>query len=224
MCETYGISKNTFLRRQKNGYSIEKCLCTPAKKRQRTGNECVDHKGNTYKSQRKMCEAYGIGVAVFEYRKNKGYGLQECLEGTHIDHKGNHFQTRLEMCKFYNISPEVYRHRRNKAKWSVEDALTKPTKTKSVTDHKGIEYKSVAEMCQAYNISPRTFNDRRKHLNWTLEDALTKPVAKFITDHKGNQYESIGQMCKAYGISESTFARRKKEGMNLEQCLEKKRK
>lgn len=71
MCDTYGVSENTFHQRDGRGYTLKECLL---------GKRWTDHKGKEYDSFKEMCEAYGKSAPTVRARLKKGFLLSVALE------------------------------------------------------------------------------------------------------------------------------------------------
>ena len=175
MCRHYGITSALYHDRKKHMSSLEEIL-TSKKKIIRNG-QCVDHKGNVFKTKAEMCKAYNVNTATFDYRKRHGYSLQKCLDPENLacvkikDHLGNEFNTQQELCDHYNISLIVFTNRKMR-NWPLEKILTTPINDHlRVVDHKGNEFDSIDDMCRYYGVS-RVSYDTRKYSNKTLEEAL----------------------------------------------------
>ena len=78
MCEYYGVKPATYRQRVEIlGWSQEQALTG---KRERTKN-VVDHNGDSFFSEREMCEAHGVSYSTFLKRKAKGLSIREALGG-----------------------------------------------------------------------------------------------------------------------------------------------
>ncbi len=79
MCSHYKISCDTYLQRRKRGWTVERALTTPARRR-RENIEPVDHLGNRYSDINSMCAFYLIPVNTFLKRyKYLGWTLKDAL-------------------------------------------------------------------------------------------------------------------------------------------------
>lgn len=126
-------------------------------------NVMTDHEGKQYKSEKEMCDAWGVHTATFNSRMVRGWSLKDALtvkavprcRGSSIkctDHLGNHFDSLLEMCEHHGVTVNAYYNRYYRG-LDLEEALNKDygrVRGKSCVDHKGIVYKSKKEMCKAY--------------------------------------------------------------------------
>ena len=120
------------------------------------------------------------------------------------------------MCNAYHIHKNTFSHRMNHG-YSLEEALTTPVKSKTVTDHLGNEYQNTEDMCNAYHMDPKLYRERRKK-SWSIEKALTTPK-KVVMDHLGNVYKNETEMCEHYGITVSMYRTRKRNGDSVKDAL-----
>lgn len=88
MCEAYGTTLKTFNANQKRGWSLEDSLCGKGKtcrkqsqqrKKQISKDFVTDHFGHIYKSERQLCETYGIAWGTYRNRRDQGYSKPEIL-------------------------------------------------------------------------------------------------------------------------------------------------
>lgn len=172
--------------------------------------QCIDHKGNTYKSIVEMCRAYGITDTCYKFRiKYLGFSQKDALEKpmqdkTVKDHLGNTYKNTAEMAKAYGLNSNALKHRLRSG-WTIEKALTTPLKnTKShvraermhrakvfepvksiVYDHRGVYYSSIQEMCNRYNASVTKYLDCIA-ANESIEEALK------VGDFHSNNFKLTG--------------------------------
>ena len=190
----------------------------------------VDHLGNQFNSMSEMCEHYHLKKSVFMDRRQRGWTLQECLEGRDsrigkngkvFDHKGNEYLSEKAMCEKYEIKYETYSGRKRRG-LSLEECLAKP-KENPVYDHNRQKFPNKKALCAHYNVDPSTFQNRIDK-GWPLKKALTTPSRKdpsklSCKDHLGNTFASQSEMCKHYNIEIGTFQRRLERGWTTEQAL-----
>jgi len=235
MCRHWGISRATFERRSRLGWSLKDTLETPA------GNltnskKATDHKGQVFISIEAMCRHWGISRTTFESRSRLGWSLKDILEKPvgnpsigkeATDHKGQVFPSIEAMCRHWKITPATF-YGRQKLGWGLKDILEKPVDNpaigKETTDHKGQVFPSVHAMCRHWGISRATFYNRSR-LGWDLKDILEKPIDNSVTgketiDHKGQVFPSLEAMCRHWKMSPATFAGRRKMGWSLRDSLE----
>ena len=118
MANHYGLALDTYNRRIKKGWSIEKALTEPIDTTKH-GKPEIDHFGNKFNTLKDMCNYYGVTVSAFSIRRKKGYSLEYCLTHQQKNHRvitdfiGNKFGSEEEMCRHYNISHSKYLHRIN---------------------------------------------------------------------------------------------------------------
>ena len=77
MYEHWGVPKNTFLKRKRKNWSLEKCLTYNDPKKP---TPVKDHLGNTFPSKTEMFKYYNITPSAFYNRLKHNKTLQECLE------------------------------------------------------------------------------------------------------------------------------------------------
>ena len=138
---------------------------------------CVDHLGNKFGSQRKMCQYWNIRPGTFRERQKQGWSLEESLCNKNnnskqcIDHLGNKFDSQKDMCQHWNINPRTFQQRQ-KYGWSLEKSLcNKNNKGKPCVDHLGNKFDSQKDMCGYWNINQTTFQSRQE-LGWSLPESL----------------------------------------------------
>ena len=241
MARAYGLTKEQYIARKRNGWDVKRILTTPVGGI--GSGSGFEFNGVNYASKKDFCQKNGLNYDVFIHRTNAGMTKEEAYnagiapqvrtKGAVADHKGNVYPSIKEMCKFYDVSVATYKYRVAQG-WTLEATLTTPRSAdiarKGAVDHKGTTYPSVLEMCEAYGLSYATYKYRCDH-GWTIEQALTTPLnsgpiapkkkrAFSCYDHKGKGYPSKAEMCKAYGISLYTFKKRQAEGMSLQDSLE----
>ena len=141
----------------------------------------VDHLGNQFNSMSEMCEHYHLNKSVFMDRRQRGWTLQECLEGRDsrigkngkvFDHKGNEYLSEKAMCDIYGIKYETYCGRKRRG-LSLEECLAKP-KENPVYDHNRQKFPNKKALCAHYHVDPSTFQNRIDK-GWSLKKALTTP-------------------------------------------------
>lgn len=118
MANHYGLELDTYKRRIKNGWNVEKALTTPIDITKH-GKPETDHLGNEFQMLKDMCEYWGVTVSAYLVRIKKGYSKEEALTKQQKNHRvvvdfaGNKFNSEEEMCKHYKISHSKYFHRIN---------------------------------------------------------------------------------------------------------------
>lgn len=133
MCTHWNISSGLYRVRIANGMPLEVALTTPVRKQVKYN--AVDHKGVMYKSLIEMCAVYNVSRTTFISRINSGLSVEEALtrrlytgnSKAITDHLGGEFPTVMSMCAKWGIKPSTYKMR-IKLGWTVEEALTKPTR------------------------------------------------------------------------------------------------
>ncbi len=109
----------------------------------------VDHKGNTYKNKTQMCKAYDVSPQVYNYRRRKGWTVQEALTGETSKKHNREYGKEFGIIEPNNIIEIVY-------------------------DHEGNGFMSIKEMCEHWNMSYKTYKYRMEQ-GMTQEEALTTP-------------------------------------------------
>lgn len=229
MCKYYGTTFAAYTYRIRLGFNKKEALTFTRRQvaenshrfgggRKPTDNEVQDHLGNVYRTQREMCNAYGISTTLFCKRRERGSSLEECLTGLKrdycTDHLGNKYSTKKEMCEAYGITPPVYTGRLKAGK-SKQEALE--AGMKRYTDHLGNKFNTLDEMCDYWGVPKTTYASRRSK-GLPLEERLTKPVE--YTDHLGNKFKTLDKMCGYWGITAYLYRYRRKKGMSLKEALE----
>ena len=79
MCKALGISYKTYTKRKYKGWTLEQCI--NGRKIDRTHAHAITYNGVVYQSETKMCKALGINRRTYNSRKNKGWTLDECING-----------------------------------------------------------------------------------------------------------------------------------------------
>ena len=77
MCQHWNVEQTTFRNRQRHNWSLEESLC--GRQLNKRKKPCIDHLGNKFDSQRKMCQHWNINAETFRDRQNRGWSLLESL-------------------------------------------------------------------------------------------------------------------------------------------------
>ncbi len=133
-----GIPESVIRRRLKYGATVDEAIYTPYVPQ---NHHVTDPNGMEYKSESKMCEAWGQKYKYYSYCKRKGLSLIECLTKNTLDlsitdFAGNIWQSERQMLKYYAISYKMYKKRINKG-WSQKDALLTPSRRIPAQDRIG---------------------------------------------------------------------------------------
>jgi hypothetical protein len=116
MANHYGMALDTYKRRIKNGWPIEKALTEPLD-RTKHGKVEIDHLGNECPMLKDMCKHYRVTVSAYLRRIASGYTKEEALtkcQKNHrvfIDFAGNKFGSDADMCRHYKVSHSKYLYR-----------------------------------------------------------------------------------------------------------------
>ena len=160
MCSAYHINKCTYRKRIQKGWSVEEALTLSTKILVNRG-ERTDHLGNTFQSEKEMCEHYGVSQNTYRNRIRQGWSQEKALTKelykskiSPVDHKGTRYESVARMCNAYGVTETLFRQRVRHGK-TLEEALTEKKRQwhRHTTDHLGKQYQSLKEMCAA-SISP----------------------------------------------------------------------
>lgn len=195
----------------------------------------VDHKGNSYRYLRDICNEYDIKCSTFISRLSRGWSLKKALTtkvvhncNTAKDHLGNTFPSTRSMCMHYNIQPSTFNDHLKRG-WSLEKALSFNVLYKNrqlIFDHTGNSFDRIKAMCDYYDVNITTYQ-RRMRMGWSLEDTLLTPIyqckkslqeSEFL-DHNGNIFTSLTELLSFYNVSNELYSWGRKKGYTLEQCL-----
>lgn len=136
----------------------------------------TDHKGITYGSQKEMCEAYHVSPSTFSKRMERGWTLQEALEGkVFYSADGVDYMTQRDLCRAYGVHPNSFRRKLNSG--MPVDCIIKHKPVRKVAGPDGKKYESTVEMCMEYHVKPSTFYKRMEAYS-NLYRALTDPSQK----------------------------------------------
>ena len=219
MCCAYGIPRNVYHRRRKDGWDLEKSLTTPPSRKNGQGRTIYDHLGNAYLCVGEMCNAYGLDYGMYGSRIRQGWSLEKTLttppseitmgKTECVDHKGNHFKSQNEMMRFWGISKHQLRSRIELG-WTLEQILESPehqSHKHPCVDHLGNEWPSQEEMLAHYGVDPTKFRHRLNVQGCTLEEALTKGSLhkNKVTDPLGNEFECESDMCAFWNVPTATY-------------------
>jgi len=225
MCKAYGIDFAMYGSRIRQGWSLEKTLTTPPEEIQIGKKECVDHKGNHFKSQAEMMRFWGVTKDQLRSRIELGWTLAEILESpahqSHkrpcVDHLGKKWASKEEMLAHYGVSGPIFNRRLNVMGLSLEEALTGHSlHANQMTDPLGNFFESVSDMCDAWDTPTATFyhwynklypNNLRMALvrpktNWSYKDVkIIKTINKKFYEVMINNHTAIWtqeQICDYY--------------------------
>ncbi len=136
-----------------------------------TKTPCTDHKGKKYESITEMCLAYEISPTLYLKRIERGWSVQEALEGKqpYFSRDGIDYYSQKEVCEKFGIHPNSFRLKLKKG-FTIDEIVDKVAfKTE---DHLGNKYKNEADMCEAYKIRMSTYRARLR-AGLSKKDALT---------------------------------------------------
>ena len=177
MCEYWNVNIKIYNKRIKAGWSKKDALETKVIKY--GTKQCIDHKGNKFKSEVEKCRYWSIDNKIYRDRIRRGWSEKDALETkvtntckSCIDHKGNKFKSKTEKCKYWGVTVNAY-DKRKELGWSEKDALETKAKenSKQCTDHLGNTFKSIKEKCNYWGVTNRIYS-KRINKGWLEEEAL----------------------------------------------------
>jgi hypothetical protein len=86
LCDYYELKYDTFMKRQNRGWTLEECILGRKTKQKpkimdKTKRKSgIEYEGKFYKSQKDLCDTYGISFNTFRSRYHRGLTLDECLK------------------------------------------------------------------------------------------------------------------------------------------------
>lgn len=131
MLKHWGISPTSYQDRLNRGWSMEKSLTTPIKKK-RIPQEYTDFKGNVFPTATSMAKEYGVSLVTLLKLLDKGKTPEEATyllsqrdskRGNYEDHLGVKFSSRAKMFEAYGVNSATF-YKRMENGWSLEEALT----------------------------------------------------------------------------------------------------
>ena len=194
-----------------------------------------DHKNNTFKTIKELCQHYNLPRHIYKYRMERNWSLKDTLEtplyerpikyskNPATDHLGNDYPSCHAMCQHYNLDMYLYK-RRIKKGWSKEKALTTPSNYKEpqgqpVTDHKGVAYPSQKKLCDAYGIHPSVFSRKFKK-GYPMKDIL-EPKEKYLYDDGiGHQFKTLEDFAKHYNVTPTQLSKTLKAGKSIQDLVQ----
>ena len=118
MARAYGLTKEQFIARKRNGWDIERILTTPVGGRSQKN---FVFKGVSYLSKKDFCVKNGLNYDVFIHRINAGLTVEQAVAAHEqskerpqteaIDHNGIKYPTIKKMCEVYGISVPTFKYR-----------------------------------------------------------------------------------------------------------------
>ena len=134
--------------------------------------KCKDHKGITYASITAMCDAYDVSPTLYLKRIERGWTVQEALEGKqpYFSRDGVDYYSQKEVCEAFKIHPNSFRLKQKNG-YSIDDIVDRVSYR--AEDHLGKKYRNEAEMCAEYGVKVSTYRARMRK-GMSKEEALTK--------------------------------------------------
>lgn len=117
MCKHYNISENSFYDRINSGWTLKDTLTTKSQKGQ--SYICSDHLGNTFGSEKEMCDAYKTTIKMFRARLKLGWTVEDALTKPKASERiedtfGNRFESIKKLAMYYGIRYDTLRNRLEK--------------------------------------------------------------------------------------------------------------
>ena len=95
-----------------------------------------------------------------------------------FEHNGTVYPSRTEFVNRFaheSVTDWTFSDRL-KSGWSVEKALSTPSRALGITDHTGVWYRSIKAMAKAWGMTYSTVLRRLHIYHWSVRKALTTPV------------------------------------------------
>ncbi|WP_026658621.1 hypothetical protein [Butyrivibrio sp. AC2005] len=130
-----------------------------------------DHKGIIYASVKDMCDAYDVSPTLYLKRIERGWSVQEALEGRqpYFSRDGVDYYSQKEVCKAFGIHPNSFRLKQKNG-YSIDEIVDRVSYR--AEDHLGNRYRNEEVMCAEYGVKVSTYRARiRKGMS--KEEALT---------------------------------------------------
>lgn len=122
----------------------------------------TDHRGITYPSQKDMCDAYGVEQSLFKKRIDRGWSVQDALEGKkpYYEADGVKYWTQKETCAAFGISPNTFRAKLKEG--YTKDEIVRKEFLKKTIGLNNQKFFSEEEMCKSYGVKRSTYRKRMK--------------------------------------------------------------
>ena len=105
-----------------------------------------------------------------------------------FEYDGTVYQSRAEFVNRFaheSVTDWTFRDRLKRG-WSVEKALSTPSRALGITDHTGVWHRSIKAMAKAWGMAHNTLLRRLHIYHWGVRKALTTPVnSRMIRSCKG---------------------------------------
>ena len=95
-----------------------------------------------------------------------------------FEHNGTVYPSRTEFVNRFaheSVTDWTFRDRLKRG-WSVEKALSTPSRARGITDHTGAWHRSIKAMAKAWGMAHNTLLRRLHKNHWSVRKALTTPV------------------------------------------------
>lgn len=168
-----------------------------------------------------MCRHYGVLFKTFNYRRNKGLPLEQCLDPKRTNRvsctapDGREYKSIHEMCAAAGVDDGTY-YNRKKAGKSLDDCLSPGSRSCTpCRDPDGNEYPSVNAMCAAHGQDRSTFRWRLAH-GASMKEALEKTppknhIAMELPD--GTACRTIRDACRRLRITQHDLLHDVRKGL-----------
>lgn len=196
----------------------------------------IDHLGNTYRSLKEMCAAWGMSESYFRKRANEGNTTEEILTNApsypskKIECNGITYQSIVSLLQDEGANPDhitrTTLNQRLKKGFSIEEAMSNQ-KCLGVVGPDGVYYRYEKDLFTAFGVSAsriRRIMEREKlEITEAVLYAANNPAKnekKKIVGPNGKEYPSIRQLISAYGLNNSTVHRyAKRNNMTINEAI-----
>ena len=219
MCEYYGISRNTYDHRRKLGWTVEKALCEPVKRKQLSVNKrTID--GVVYKTVSEIRNKI-FGNEISE-RVLCGFLLdfestEEAIKkAKSVIRQRKMRKMRNNILKRHGLDSLLYNSRISRG-WSSVKALTTPKLEELLEEGRtfdGVTYPTIEKMCIAYGMNPTTYSQR-------ISRGVSKKIALLtpINDTKSMQEMEIDRFLS--GLIDINIIDKYLKGYMFAECKDK---
>lgn len=229
MCDHWRIPRNTYFRRIRDGWSLERALTEPVVSTC-PGRKIYDHEGNAFDSVDAMCARWDITKEQYMVNIRNGLDVGPALTSvTGIpsrprDHLGNEYASINEMCRAYGTNKSALRSRIELG-WTLRQILENPGRIrhgKPCTDGNGNRFETETEMRGLYGVSYATYSHRMRNMGLTPDEAVSAENlhVRPCRDHLGNGFRCTADMLAWWNSSNGIYASREDAGLAMKARLE----
>lgn len=109
LCAEYHIKYNTFMKRQRKGWSLNDCVYGKPKKVKESKPSKVkgfDYNGKHFKNNVELCEYYKIDYFAFTRRRKRGLSIEECMKEDEAKYfvYGKKFNSLKQIANYFNVN------------------------------------------------------------------------------------------------------------------------